>query len=64
MQRATARATQASLRSTHRSAKKYYTHWMQRFARAATLQNARHMLAQAGALKAEAIRLATRGAGL
>ena len=44
--------------SLPRSAKKFYTHWMQRCARAATLANARHMLAQVDALKARASRLA------
>ena len=48
---------------THRSAKKFYTHWMQQRARAATLAHARHMLAEANALKARAVRLAATSAG-
>ena len=49
--------------TTHRCAKKFYTHWMQRCARVATLALAQHMLDEVGALKARATRLAAPSVG-
>ena len=48
---------------SQRSTKNFYLHWKQRHARAATLGNARNMLAAVNALKARAARLGATTTG-